>query len=74
MTTTEQGHCAVCGNGMERLPWGATVHPEKRAAIELDGYRFPVHRECIRVFVLAPTEDAEGWEQQLRSAVPVGDA
>jgi hypothetical protein len=49
MTTTEQARCAVCGNGMERLPWGATVHPEKRAAIELDGLRFPVHRECIRV-------------------------
>jgi hypothetical protein len=71
MTTTTNPACAVCGNGMHTLPWGAEVPAADHAVIELDGVRYPVHRGCIRSFVASPDEDAEAWEGQRRSVEPV---
>jgi len=67
MTTMTDPPCAVCGNGTHRMPWGTEVPETDRAAIELDGTRYPVQRCCMRSFVTSREEDEEAWDGQRRT-------
>ena len=69
---TDRPRCTVCGNGMHSR-WGTTVPEEERAAIEIDGRRYPVHRGCIGAFVARPEDDSDAWASQQVASVAIGE-